>query len=130
MKNNYLNDTFAVCWRFTADNTINYCVVKNSHNLFLIFKEIDTTEINNAYVNIKLHYSAVKGKITIDNKYYVIAHNNYIHSNISPAILCPAGLDTFKVGEDVEDYLINGRKMQHHEWKAYTMDTEYKNSLC
>jgi hypothetical protein len=62
---------------------------------------------------------------TTNRVYYAYIKNAQIHSEISPAILCPGGLNTFKPGEKIEHYCLYGRIVSKKSWLSWVKDSPY-----
>jgi hypothetical protein len=118
----YTNETYRIVWRFMSEDT-EYCVVDDSSgdddSTYRIFCSKDIDEV--AYTNFAIikEYTRLNGKITDSYDHYVFTKDNFIHCETGPAICCPCGLDTFKVNQDIEDYLIYGKIFSQYSWLTW-----------
>lgn len=122
----YLRTTYArIVWRFNDQDGQRYSVLelKGKQSAFHIFHEEDIEEFS-YYVLVNKTFTRLTKTITsLNGFHYVVAKNNAIHCETGPAICCPCGLDSFKVNEDVEDYLLRGKIFSHHTWLLKIKET-------
>jgi hypothetical protein len=120
-----MNDTFKLIW-ITYGFEENYYVVQSKNiGAYYAFIAYECEEVSYTNFIIKSNYTKLNGKfLSNDGLHYIIVKDNIIHCETGPAIRCPFGIDSFRVGEDVEDYLLHGQVFSEHSWLSWLKDTE------
>src|SRR6266568_68871 len=112
-----MNNTYKPIWLAYGFPKQYYVAQSKDDKAFYVFKADEFEETSYTNFVVKPNYTKLNGKLlSNDSLHYIIAKDNLIHCEIGPAIKCPFGIDSFRVGEDVEDYLLYGHVFSKHSW--------------